>query len=101
MKPTSSQRCSGIRQLLFPVTATDARLEPKRIIYGLELPGVSVAVNEVWLKKQESWTQQVEGSEIGLVVTPSGGVKGTDMALWSPYTECSDLPGTAFTRAPC
>jgi hypothetical protein len=77
MKPTSSQRFSGIRQLLFPVTATDVRLEPKRIIYGLELPGVSVAVNEVWLKKQESWTQQVEGSEIGLVVTPSGGVKGT------------------------
>ena len=62
--------------LMFPVSASDARLSPKRIIFGAEVAGVPVAVDEHWLTEQGSWSSSIEGVDLEIKVMPSGGITG-------------------------
>jgi hypothetical protein len=62
--------------LMFPVTASDARLSPKRVIYGVEVPGQAVAVDAEWLDKRRSWSRSTEGGDLTLTVSADGGVTG-------------------------
>jgi hypothetical protein len=64
-------------RLLFPVTARDARLHIKKIIYGAEIGDRSIAVEAAWLMKKGSWEHEIEDQLLRLEVDASGGVVGT------------------------
>jgi hypothetical protein len=64
-------------RLLFPVTARDARLHIKKIIYGAEIGHRSIAVEAGWLMKKGSWEHEIEGQSLRLEVDATGGVEGT------------------------
>jgi hypothetical protein len=63
-------------RLLFPVSAQDARLHAKRIIYGVEVGEQSIAVDSEWLLQNGSWEYEVEGQFVRLQVDAAGGVNG-------------------------
>jgi hypothetical protein len=63
-------------RLLFPVSAQDARLHAKKVIYGIEFAGRSIAVDADWLSGRGSWEYEVEGQSIRLQVDAAGGVNG-------------------------
>jgi hypothetical protein len=62
--------------LMFPVTASDARLAPKRVIYGVELADQAVAIDAEWLVGQRRWSRSTSAGELTLTVTDGGGVHG-------------------------
>ena len=64
-------------RLLFPVTAQDARLHVKKVIYGVEIDGASIAVDSDWLVNIGSWEYEVEGRIFKLSVNGEGGVSGS------------------------
>ncbi len=61
---------------MFPVTAMDARLSPKRIIQGVELATTSVAVDDAWLRASGEWSDIINGVKVTLRLTEAGGVRG-------------------------
>ena len=63
-------------RLLFPVSAQDARLHAKKVIYGVELGDQSIAVDSEWLLQSGSWTHDIEGQTVRLQVDGAGGVQG-------------------------
>jgi hypothetical protein len=63
-------------RLLFPVSAQDARLHAKKVIYGFEAGKQSIAVDSEWLLQSGSWEYEVEGQSIRLQVDAAGGVNG-------------------------
>ena len=68
---------SASDRLLFPVSVSDARLHAKKVIYGLELDGRSIALESGWLKEQGGWEHEVDGSNVRLRVDETGGVSAT------------------------
>jgi hypothetical protein len=64
-------------RLLFPVTAESARLAPKRVIYGVELPDQAVAVDAEWLAEKKQWSHGTAAGELSLEVAADGGVHGS------------------------
>jgi len=54
-------------KLYMPVSATDARLHPKRVIYAMEIGEQAFAIDSEWLKKQGKWSSDFNGQ--ALVVT--------------------------------
>jgi len=64
-------------RLLFPVANQDARLHVKKVIYGVEMGELSIAVEESWLKKNGSWEHAVNGQLLRLDVNNAGGVTGS------------------------
>ncbi len=63
-------------RLLFPVSAQDARLHAKKVIYGVELGEQSIAVDSEWLLQSGSWEHDIDGQSIRLQVDAAGGVLG-------------------------
>lgn len=63
-------------RLLFPVTASDARLAPKRVIYGVELTEQAVAVDAAWLETVQRWSRSTDAGDLTLTVSDDGGVNG-------------------------
>ena len=63
-------------RLLFPVSAQDARLHAKKVIYGVELGEHSIAVDSEWLLQSGSWEHDIDGQSIRLQVDAAGGVQG-------------------------
>ena len=63
-------------RLLFPVSAQDARLHAKKVIYGVELGDHSIAVDSEWLLQSGSWEHDIEGQSVRLQVDDAGGVQG-------------------------
>jgi len=63
-------------RLLFPVSAQDARLHAKKVIYGIEIGEQSIAVDSEWLLQSGGWEYEVEGQAIHLQVDEAGGVLG-------------------------
>lgn len=53
-------------KLYMPVSATDARLHPKRVIYGMEIGDHAVAIDSEWLLKQGSWSNEYDGKALVL-----------------------------------
>jgi len=64
-------------RLLFPVANQDARLHVKKVIYGVEIGDLSIAVEAGWLKKNGSWEHAVNGKILRLDVNNAGGVTGS------------------------
>jgi len=63
-------------RLLFPVSAQDARLHAKKVIYGVEFGEHSIAVDSEWLLQSGSWEHDIDGQSIRLQVDAAGGVQG-------------------------
>jgi hypothetical protein len=59
-------------RLYMPVSATDARLHPKRVIYAMEIGQQAFAIDSEWLKKQEIWLDDF--NDQALVVTYKDGL---------------------------
>ena len=64
-------------RLLFPVADLDARLHMKKVIHGVEIGELSVAVEDGWLKKRGSWEHHIKGKTLRLDVNDAGGVIGS------------------------
>jgi hypothetical protein len=64
-------------RLLFPVTAQDARLHRKKVIFGAEIGDQSVAVEADWLLNAGSWEHEIEGQMFRLEIDEAGAVTGT------------------------
>jgi hypothetical protein len=54
-------------RLYMPVTATDARLHPKRVIYAMEIGEQAIAIDGKWLAQQGIWLD--DSNDQALVVT--------------------------------
>jgi len=63
--------------LYMPVSATDARLHPKRVIYGLEIGDSSLAVDSEWLAREGHWSNDYEGRKLVLTMESSGEVEAS------------------------
>ena len=61
-------------RLYMPVSATDARLHPKRVIYGMEIGDRSLAVDSEWLVKEGRWSNDYEGKKLLLTMDQNGEV---------------------------
>jgi hypothetical protein len=64
-------------RLYMPVSATDARLHPKRVIYGLEIGDQAIAIDGEWLMKEGRWSNQYEGKELILILDKSGEISAS------------------------
>jgi len=64
-------------RLLFPVTARDARLHVKKVVYGVEIGEQSIAVEDQWLKNNGSWQYEINGKALRLEMNDAGGVTGS------------------------
>ena len=62
-------------RLYMPVSATDARLHPKRVIFGMEIGEQAIAVDADWLVKEGSWSNEYEGQKLLLSLETSGEVE--------------------------
>jgi len=61
-------------RLYMPVSATDARLHPKRVIYGMEIGDRALAVDSEWLTKKGRWSNEYEGKMLVLNLASNGEV---------------------------
>lgn len=61
-------------RLYMPVSATDARLHPKRVIYGMEIGDRAVAIDSEWLVKKGRWSNEYEGKKLVLTLDKNGEV---------------------------
>jgi len=59
-------------RLYMPVSATDARLHPKRVIYAMEIGEQAFAIDGEWLEKQGIWLDDF--NDQALVVTYKDGL---------------------------
>jgi len=64
-------------RLYMPVSATDARLHPKRVIYGLEIGDRALAVDGEWLTQEGSWSNEYEGKMLLLTQDRNGEVEAS------------------------
>ncbi len=64
-------------KLYMPVSATDARLHPKRVIFGLEIGDQAIAVDHEWLLAQGQWSNAYAGGELELTLNKSGKVSAS------------------------
>ncbi len=64
-------------RLLFPVTAQDARLHVKKVIYGVEIGDQSIAVEADWLMAKGAWEHDIDGQTFRLEINAAGAVTGT------------------------
>ena len=64
-------------RLLFPVSREDARLHVKKVIYGVEVGSLSIAVESEWLYKNRSWEHEIEGRQLKLQLDSAQAVIGT------------------------
>lgn len=61
-------------RLYMPVSATDARLHPKKVIYGLEIGERALAIDSKWLLKQGGWSNDYENKKLLLTMDEFGEV---------------------------
>lgn len=61
-------------RLYMPVSATDARLHPKRVIYGMEIGDRAIAVDADWLAGEGRWSNDYEGKRLLLTRQANGEV---------------------------
>jgi hypothetical protein len=61
-------------RLYMPVSATDARLHPKRMILGFEIGDQAIAIDSEWLAEERSWSNEYEGEMLTLAMNETGEV---------------------------
>ena len=64
-------------RLYMPVSATDARLHPKRVIYALEIGDQAVAFDGEWLAQQGQWSNQIGGQDLAVTYGGDGEVSAS------------------------
>lgn len=64
-------------RLYMPVSATDARLHPKRVIYGMEIGEKALAVDALWLENEGQWANEYEGKKLLLDQHANGEVEAS------------------------
>lgn len=64
-------------RLLFPVSAQDARIHVKKIVYGIEVNTQSIAVESEWLLQNGHWEHKINDQILRLEANSSGGIIGT------------------------
>ena len=64
-------------RLYMPVSSTDARLHPKRVIYGMEIGDRALAVDAEYLAGKGSWSNEYEGQKLVLGLEAAGEVEAT------------------------
>jgi len=52
------------KHLYMPVSATDARLHPKRVIYALEIGDQALAIDARWLAKEKHWSNVIDKQKL-------------------------------------
>ena len=62
-------------KLYMPVSATDARLHPKRVIYGMEIGDRAIAVDSEWLVKEGRFSDEYEGKSLILTLKQGGEIE--------------------------
>ena len=63
--------------IYMPVSATDARLHPKRVIYGIEIGERALAVDAGWLESEGRWSNEYDGKKLFLKQQPNGEVEAS------------------------
>jgi len=61
-------------KLYMPVSATDARLHPKRVIYGMEIGDDSIAIDAEWLLEAGQFANEYAGKKLVITVADNGEV---------------------------
>jgi len=61
-------------RLYMPVSATDARLHPKRVIYAMEIGEQAFAIDSEWLAKQGQWSDDFKGQKLEVTLSNGGQV---------------------------
>jgi len=64
-------------RLYMPVSSTDARLHPKRVIYGIEVGEHALAVDAKYLAGEGSWSKEYEGQKLLLSLQAGGEVEAS------------------------
>lgn len=64
-------------RLYMPVSATDARLHPKRVIYALEIDGQALAIDGEWLAGQGQWSGEIGGQNLAVTYGGEGEVSAS------------------------
>jgi hypothetical protein len=64
-------------RLYMPVSSTDARLHPKRVIYGMEIGEHALAVDAEYLAGEGSWSNEYEGQKLLLSLKTGGEVEAS------------------------
>ena len=64
-------------RLYMPVSATDARLHPKRVIYGMEVGERALAVDAEYLAEEGNWSNEYEGQKLILSLKTGGEVEAS------------------------
>ena len=74
-------------KIMFPVALSDARLHPKRVIYGLEIDGQPVAYDQEMLKAKGQINDQVGDQQLTISYQADGSVQvtGSDGKQWSSH----------------
>ena len=65
---------AGSDRLYMPVSATSARLHPKRVIYGLEIGERALAIDSEWLLKEGGFSDEYDGKKLVFKLTGNGEV---------------------------
>ena len=68
---------AGSDRLYMPVSATDARLHPKRVIYGMEVGERALAIDSEWLVKQGRFSNEYDGRKLILTISDNGEVQAS------------------------
>jgi hypothetical protein len=61
-------------RLYMPVSATDARLHPKRVIYGMEIGETAIAIDAEWLVRENQFSNEYEGKKLLVNMADNGEV---------------------------
>lgn len=64
-------------RLYMPVSATDARLHPKRVIYALEIGEQALALDGGWLAQQGQWSNEINGQNLVVTYGSDGDVSAS------------------------
>ncbi len=64
-------------RLYMPVSSTDARLHPKRVIYGMEVGERALAVDAEYLAGEGSWSNEYDGQKLFLSLKAGGEVEAS------------------------
>jgi hypothetical protein len=64
-------------KLYMPVSATDARLHPKKVIYGMEIGDRAIAIDSEWLVKEGRFSDEYEGKKLVLNLKQGGEIEAS------------------------
>jgi hypothetical protein len=62
-------------RLMFPVSLSDARLHPKRVIHGLEVNGQPVAYDQKFLQEKGEFSDTIGGQQLSVRYNSDGSVR--------------------------